>query len=669
MYFSKTILIIKTMEKEFKNYVNALTANTTYVVSEDCRLGTNLILPENVTLIFKGGIISFANGITLTGNRTSIIAPITKIFDATTWIVGSETRYNLYGTWNVDRAYPQWFGAKADNTTDCSDAINIAIFFKVTGEVFIPRGVYKITKTVEVKYGIVLCGEKAKNPVNMSNNLDGRTGTVLRPSSTGANFKGNFMIRINTNGTSPSNASWIQDWGGTITAVKNIFFFNDPATHIRGIKGILFAATVEISYCGWYNFEQAVASSLVEYIDNKKIVDCDSSCDDNMQPGELYAFELSGLGDSLCFQRNHVIHKKGFHIAQSNGADISNNILNTHILVDSCKGIVFSSNHCENIAQLSINTSSITIDNCFFQKNNNHSITISGTSVNDISTVSLNNCNFLYYDYSRSGNNQIDGVANEYDIHTSDGLVSLKITNSFRFYVTRGSIGKAYAFGLSISTNNQNNPDPMPSFNHYSYFLSNDGLVKPKKFIGKNNAIQTTTNVSLYGGGDGNSGIIWQRQSNTNYNYTYQIIWDLNRCIALTYNSNNKMTYTARNGGSILLVGYGELVGYQAFIRVFREGGGRREYVDIPICGTEYLHDNGNSICGFKWKDQGNIDHVLRNVTVPVGAVEFKGENVVLRASSQPASGTWTNGDIVYNTNTSSSNALWIRSNNSWLSK
>ncbi|OAV73384.1 hypothetical protein Barb6_00275 [Bacteroidales bacterium Barb6] len=106
------------MEKEFRNYVSSLAADNTYVVSENCSISTKVNIPANVTLIFKGGIISRTG--TLSGNNTNIIASITKIIET-----------NIAGTWNVDRAYPQWFGAKINDANfDSTPAINKAIQFK-----------------------------------------------------------------------------------------------------------------------------------------------------------------------------------------------------------------------------------------------------------------------------------------------------------------------------------------------------------------------------------------------------------------------------------------------------------------------------------------------------------------------------------------------------------
>lgn len=44
------------MEREFKNHMNALSPNTTYVVSENCTVANHLSIPTGVSLIFKGGM-------------------------------------------------------------------------------------------------------------------------------------------------------------------------------------------------------------------------------------------------------------------------------------------------------------------------------------------------------------------------------------------------------------------------------------------------------------------------------------------------------------------------------------------------------------------------------------------------------------------------------------
>lgn len=61
--------------------------------------GGTLTIATGSTLDFQGG--SFSNG-TIVGQNTKIKAGLNKIFD---------TNITLSGTWNVDEAYPEWFGA------------------------------------------------------------------------------------------------------------------------------------------------------------------------------------------------------------------------------------------------------------------------------------------------------------------------------------------------------------------------------------------------------------------------------------------------------------------------------------------------------------------------------------------------------------------------------
>ena len=81
--------------------------NTKYVFKHNFDLGGgNVTIPANCVLEFDGG--SLSNG-TITGLNTCINAGLVKIFN---------TDVTLAGTWNVAEAYPEWFGAKGDNTTD-----------------------------------------------------------------------------------------------------------------------------------------------------------------------------------------------------------------------------------------------------------------------------------------------------------------------------------------------------------------------------------------------------------------------------------------------------------------------------------------------------------------------------------------------------------------------
>ena len=146
--------------------------NTTFIVQDTVRavLGVKSIsIASGVSLVFDGGMIAGAlvtlnnrqleQSLELVGNFTSVEAPITQIFGDTV---------TASGYWHIDRAYPQWFDAVAgsqsyytDNPHDCSVAINKAVEMKMSGEVFLPAGVYLVSHTVRLRHGINLIGDSA----------------------------------------------------------------------------------------------------------------------------------------------------------------------------------------------------------------------------------------------------------------------------------------------------------------------------------------------------------------------------------------------------------------------------------------------------------------------------------------------------------------------------
>ncbi len=133
-----------------------------------------------VSLVFEGGMIAGAltgdaktpeAALKLVGNFTSVEAPITQIFGDTV---------TASGYWHIDRAYPQWFDAVVGtqsydtaNPHDCSVAINKAVEMKMSGEVFLPAGVYLVSHTIRLRHGINLIGDSAtRTKIDEDNILD-----------------------------------------------------------------------------------------------------------------------------------------------------------------------------------------------------------------------------------------------------------------------------------------------------------------------------------------------------------------------------------------------------------------------------------------------------------------------------------------------------------------
>lgn len=128
--------IVLKKNDNFKQVVESQTnGNTIFIIKYDFTLTGNVTIPANSILEFDGGSISGEH--TLTGNNTSIKAEPVKIFN---------TSIIFPGTWNVDVAYVEWYGAKADGVMDCTDALNkVAGMFGWGTTVQLLRGTYCVT--------------------------------------------------------------------------------------------------------------------------------------------------------------------------------------------------------------------------------------------------------------------------------------------------------------------------------------------------------------------------------------------------------------------------------------------------------------------------------------------------------------------------------------------
>ena len=107
--------------------------------------GEVISLPPNCVLCFSGGVIS--NG-TLKGNFTCIDAPISVIF-------GKDIV--LEGDWNVDYAYPEWFGAKGDGKTDDRVPIQLSLKFFINTKLLPHRYLINSYQVLNnKKYGLII---------------------------------------------------------------------------------------------------------------------------------------------------------------------------------------------------------------------------------------------------------------------------------------------------------------------------------------------------------------------------------------------------------------------------------------------------------------------------------------------------------------------------------
>ena len=686
----------------------------------------------------------------------------------------------------MDRAYPQWFGARNDISNnefwhlrvackqaeegekdmakakekveaaqraalanlkkwkvDSSDAINKAMKLKHAGEVFLPKGEYAICKTLQVPHGIVLRGELADYRFNVSDeqlpagdyplggdstpdNLSSyyKLGTVIRPLNTNfpitvdsngtpiTSFDNNFAVVINPNihPNENHNEAWEQEFPSAFTTIRDIQFANFW-TETPSMRGIYAIGGMKIENISWSQFVQAVATPPDMYCDGKTIVNCGFSSPTGyifkdfifdtlagsqqiikrlaQDSNEYYAFDLSGLGDNLYFHRNHMNMNEiagGLKLSKSNGAQISCNIINDNIAFYDCKGISFFANHCENGIQVKISNSQIDFSGNYFHKGTKPTFLIRDNnargSVNvQSSTITLQNNSLVFLDHEDESSNLYIGNINPYDIQT-DGYLSLSIQNTYRYRTPRNAAGSMHGCGLAILkeiwTIGEPEPEliPFTEFNDLSYLLSGSSLIKPNFHIIHNHVVNNTQ--FFRASAMANNNIVWFLEKGA-YHYRMQTIWDKKRLIGSStltlgdFNLGEIDTYTKKAQGLLLNIGANSYDGpsdgngNQVVIRLMRartSGNTAYHSIEIPVCGTRFLYDNGLSVCGFKWKQETSIAPLTVNTMIQ--SIHFVGDNVVCKGTACPTVGEWTVGDIVYNTGMASNNAMWIYTANGW---
>ena len=172
------------LKKNVVNNVNTLTQamfsrdNTKYVIKHDYILADDIYIPEHCILEFDGG--SIGGSFDIEGRDTIISGRRVKLF-------GINTTFS--GTWAFTDIYPEWFGAKADNIADDTDAINKALN-SIKGNVIFTKS-YNIEDNIESNLDGLIVSIYA--PLN----LNGKSFTLSINSI--LNLNGGYFYNNNNN--------------------------------------------------------------------------------------------------------------------------------------------------------------------------------------------------------------------------------------------------------------------------------------------------------------------------------------------------------------------------------------------------------------------------------------------------------------------------------------
>jgi hypothetical protein len=223
--------------------------NTIYEVRYNFDLGGGSVtIPVGCTLSFVGGSIS--NGI-LTGTNTGIKASTTKIFG---------NNLTISGQWNYDEAYPEWFGAVGDGTTDDTDYLSLCVrafknvvlpqTYSITSVVVPAKTSITINKSVKSNgKGLVLNNECSVKG-GIINVTSGNAGITLGDATINQNFRRRIIEGIKFYGPKTANTAAIKceasaNYYNTFDTIKDIVIYGLYYGIVGNIRASLIDAVIE----------------------------------------------------------------------------------------------------------------------------------------------------------------------------------------------------------------------------------------------------------------------------------------------------------------------------------------------------------------------------------------------------------------------------------------
>ena len=545
---------------------------------------------------------------TLVGDFAQIEAPLVEIF-------GSKVK--VEGDWLNDRVYPQWFGAvaykscgeaSAASSVCSADAIERAVRMAVYGEVFIPRGYYRIARTIKLPFGVNIRGassleweyEVIDNPKpdgSIGKKKITKYGTVLVSAFDYEGLKSrlqevddncesckenNYLIEI--------NVQWVEikdemlnkkiivprseiEYTTRETSIKNLRLRNSSLPLLKDIGreqaylmyGILSGASLNMDGVTFQHFGQALRFT-DNYIDNKCVVNCtmseywDAYMLNQDEAHKPYAFNMGFLGDALMFVHNGVsgYANKGLLVNNCGGAMICDNIITAESKIRQSKAVDFSSNHLERGTILKIEDSEVTMRSNYFWLGQEPVVQISGA---DGSVVSMDGDAFRFYD-SAFYMSQSDFEKTEaengaiYKIKADialDKQSKLSLSNVYRYWTGEGfSSMLTCGVHVCVRLDDGSFGEVLDVFKRFSYALS------------KNCQISTGFKANMHfeeGGlmdvpdprpyGMLNAGVAWVGDTDV-YNYECQLIIDRVRSIGWTADGYGMQKLQIWNGESFV---------------------------------------------------------------------------------------------------------------------
>lgn len=643
---------------------------------------------------------------TLNGNFTHINAPMKQVFYNGLDVGGNWSNGRIYPQWFGAVAYDC---EAPSNPEYSSDAIMKSAKMAGTGEVFISRGFYILDKPIDLDCGVTISGEPGlyRNDkfgtiliaklnysqigweITMKKPEDDSSEEVKKEPEYDKNGDcvsaeqplSNYLFRINIDPNKVGLKMKLKmEYPPMCATIRNLriknktypkkFFVFDKL-----LSCVLAGDSTAFDNVIFDDFGQAVRY-VDQYLDNKRVTNCTFYCNPPEYTGtlKLYAFDMGFLGDGVLFEHNAIhdgIYNKGLRLSNSGGASVNANIINADVLIHNCLGVDFSENHIEERHTIRINSSQASLRNNFIWIGNSPSVMVYADDYQNKSIVTMSGNVFRFIDtifYTRieKDKNNKDVIVVEDDMPSNeafecaaevavDEFSALDISNCFRYWGGRG-FGGTQVSGIHISK--MEGVDafmPFDEFNNFSYSLSQRSTISGGFEIDGRFSVDSVPASQISPIAMLNENVLW-RGGNGEYSYTAQVLFDAPREIGLDAvdisfweASGSKGNVNVEVNQKGVLINLGKSSG-RYLLRLVRMHSDDLtfKYVDIPICGTTYLYDNGLSVNGFKWTDCDDWNAVVVNSTLE--CFEYNSGKVRVFASGRlwPIGDGWEKGDVVY---------------------
>lgn len=422
-----------------------------------------------------------------------------------------------------------------------------------------------------------------------------------------------------------------------------------------------------------------------------------------------YAIEIRGLGDALRIEQCHISDagthdNKGkltarafdaLYLTGCKGGSIVNNIFNSRVLLQGCMAVNFSQNHLERGSQLTIVACDMTIRNNYFEKTTVPPVVVDLAPDGKLnipptkrfkdyekhhnSNLGISDNIFYIFQPSKSPERFPAKEICEYDIALCVGKgqepYCIHLQQNYRYI--RHENGSNEPTGIFIGTftrtsGDENTPSitsdysSFDDFNSRSYFLSTECTITPGLRIDATRTfseVPSISSIKVWSAPGDIPNAIKSSVPTINlpddnswpYKYQAQMIMDSARHIAGPIVDVNvwkdKPTYDSA-GGQIFSLS--TTPARSAFtLRLIRSKRFQlnEDYVDIPVVGTTYLHDNNISVNGYKWRPYLESQPIIGQGPSLPRWIQFRGDNVkcFFNETDLKLSSGWNNYDELVN--------------------